>query len=105
MATLPPVRRGTGRGHDRVRPTPSSSPVHTSSQARSVRFHTPEKLLQQYIVWHEAEGHSRKTETDYQKSLRPFFAYLKSEHQLEDLGALELEHLRSWLVWLRNTPS
>jgi site-specific recombinase XerD len=60
--------------------------------------------MEHYLIWHEAEGHSRKTEPVYRKTLRPFFAYLKEEQQVEDLGDLTLEHLRAWLVWLRNTP-
>jgi integrase/recombinase XerD len=62
-------------------------------------------VLRHYILWHEAEGHSRKTEIDYEHTLRPFFRYLATEHGVTDLNALELEHLRAWLVWLRNTPS
>jgi site-specific recombinase XerD len=61
-------------------------------------------VLGQYLLWHEAEGHSRKTELVYQKTLRPFFAYLASEHYQKDLAALTLTELRAWLVWLRNTP-
>jgi site-specific recombinase XerD len=67
----------------------------------------PERMLGQYLLWHEAEGHSRKTELVYQQTLRPFFTYLASEHHLTDLtdlAALTLNELRAWLVWLRNTP-
>jgi site-specific recombinase XerD len=62
-------------------------------------------VLRAYTLWHEAEGHSRKTEHVYAHTLRPFFRYLATEHGVTDLADLELEHLRAWLVWLRNTPS
>jgi site-specific recombinase XerD len=61
-------------------------------------------VLRRYLLWHEAEGHSRKTESNYQKVLRLFFSYLRDEHQLTDLNELEVEHVRAWLVYLRNTP-
>jgi hypothetical protein len=64
----------------------------------------PEHALGQYLLWHEDEGHSRKTELVYQKTLRPFLAYLRQEHGMNDLAALTLGELRAWLVWLRNTP-
>jgi site-specific recombinase XerD len=65
----------------------------------------PERVLRRYLLWHEAEGHSRKTESNYRKVLGLFFAYLKSEHQVEDLNHVEVEHVRAWLVYLRNVPT
>jgi len=88
----------------------SRSPMTRSSRgarakkASAQRLCDPQRALEHYLIWHEAEGHSRKTELVYHKTLRPFFAYLKDEQQIEDLGDLTLEHLRAWLVWLRNTP-
>src|SRR5262249_30699062 len=76
----------------------------TSYKGSTQRLCDPQRALEHYLIWHEAEGHSRKTELVYHKTLRPFFAYLKDEQQVEDLGDLTLEHLRAWLVWLRNTP-
>jgi site-specific recombinase XerD len=65
----------------------------------------PQQVLHHYILWHEAEGHSRKTEKDYTKTLLPFFRYLRSEHEIDDLCQLQVNHIRAWLVWLGNTPS
>jgi site-specific recombinase XerD len=64
----------------------------------------PDQVLRRYLLCHEAEGHSRKTESNYRKVLSLFFTYLRDEHQLEDLSELEVEHVRAWLVYLRNTP-
>ena len=95
----------------RATPAPTSrSPMTRSSRgarakkASTQRLCDPQRAMEHYLIWHEAEGHSRKTELVYRKTLRPFFAYLKDEQQIEDLGDLTLEHLRAWLVWLRNTP-
>jgi site-specific recombinase XerD len=57
------------------------------------------------LLWHEAEGHSRKTERNYRVVLGLFFAYLQKEHHIEDLNELEVEHVRAWLIYLRNTPT
>jgi site-specific recombinase XerD len=46
----------------------------------------------------------RKTEDVYEKTLRPFFVFLKNEYQIEDLTQLQVDQIRVWLVWLRNTP-
>jgi integrase/recombinase XerD len=62
-------------------------------------------VLQRYLTWHDSEGHSRRTESCYDRTLRPFFTYLKTEHELTDLAQLQIDHLRAWLVWLRNTPA
>ena len=62
-------------------------------------------MLRRYLLWHEAEGHSRKTERNYRVVLGLFFDYLKSEHHLDDLNDLEVEHVRAWLVYLRNVPT
>ncbi len=90
---MPPVKRGT----------PPPSRERESSQP--TRIQDPHLVLKKYILWHESEGHSRKTEAVYELTLRPFFKYLKEEHQVEDLNQIDLDHLRAWLVWLRNTPS
>lgn len=102
---MPPVRRGTSADplmHTLAR---SANTRRTPTARALAHIQDPEQVLARYLTWHEAEGHSRKTEEDYQKTLRPFFAYLMNEHGLTDLGALELDHLRAWLVWLRNTPT
>jgi len=87
--------------HSRTRSTPAD---RRDAAAPSKLLAEPERVLAQYLMWHEAEEHSRKTELDYQKTLRPFFTYLKHEHGLTDLETLTLNELRAWLVWLRNTP-
>src|SRR5262245_782684 len=103
---MPPVRRGTPSEPPVPTPPAKGTRAHTARARRAqTNVQDPEQVLRRYLTWHEAEGHSRKTEEDYQKTLRPFFAYLKAEHDLADLGALEIEHLRAWLVWLRNTPT
>lgn len=98
MSQSTPVRRGRATANDELRLTPT-----TRSQPTR-RAQTLTQVLQQYVLWHESEGHSRKTESVYKKTLAPFFAYLKSDHQIEDVNDIQLEHLRAWLVWLRNTP-
>jgi site-specific recombinase XerD len=65
----------------------------------------PESILQRYLNWHNAEGHSGQTESSYQKALRLLFKYLKTEYELDDLTRITVDHLRARLVWLRNTPS
>lgn len=97
---MPAVRRGSKQ----MEPSTPSSPS-TAPRSPVRRIQEPEKVLRSYILWHESEGHSRKTETVYTRTLRPFFDYLRTEHQLTDLSELELDHIRAWLVWLRNTPS
>src|SRR5258708_8828018 len=95
-----PVQRGAH---------PISSNTSTVGQrvgsSRPQRVQDPERVLRAYTLWHEAEGHSRKTEHVYAHTLRPFFRYLATEHNVTDLADLELEHLRAWLAWLRHTPS
>jgi site-specific recombinase XerD len=94
---MPPVRRGGPSGQ---------SPQKDKKATKAAAFkQDPEAVLHRYITWHEAEGHSRKTEQDYTTTLRPFFTYLKNEHGIEDLCELQVDHIRAWLVWLRNTPS
>ncbi|MBA3824252.1 MAG: tyrosine-type recombinase/integrase [Ktedonobacterales bacterium] len=66
---------------------------------------TLESVLHRYVNWHEAEGHSRKTEQDAKTNLRPFFRYLKTEFDITHVEQVEVDNIRSWLVWLRNTPS
>jgi site-specific recombinase XerD len=102
---MPPVRRGTSADPLTLTLAQSANTRRTHAARAQAHIQDPEQVLARYLTWHEAEGHSRKTEEDYQKTLRPFFAYLKNEHGLTDLGALELDHLRAWLVWLRNTPT
>jgi site-specific recombinase XerD len=82
-------------------------PSHTQERTttKKVALQDPQKVLKRYILWHESEGHSRKTESVYEKTLTPFFHYLESEHQINDLTQVGIEHIRAWLVWLRNTPS
>ena len=91
--------------HGIRRGIPASDPTPPRRKQAQTHIQEPEAVLKKYLNWHEAEGHSRKTETVYTRTLRPFFAYLKTEHQLEDLSLLDIDHLRAWLVWLRNTPT
>jgi len=87
------------------RPPMTRSARHTrTKKASAQRLCDLQRAMEHYLIWHEAEGHSRKTELVYRKTLRPFFACLNDEQQIDDLGNLTLEHLRAWLVWLRNTP-
>jgi site-specific recombinase XerD len=106
-----PVLRGTART-----PIDATPDGQRGGQTRSPRgaleaahppqrVQDPERVLRAYTLWHEAEGHSRKTEHVYAHTLHPFFRYLATEHSVTDLADLELEHLRAWLVWLRNTLS
>ena len=76
----------------------------TKKQQKNTIIIDPQDILQKYLTWHDAEGHSRKTQLDYKKTLRPFYAYLKNEHGIVDLSLLSIDTLRAWLVWLRNTP-
>jgi site-specific recombinase XerD len=76
-----------------------------TSRSRASIVQDPERVLRRYLLWHEAEGHSRKTERNYRVVLGLFFSYLQSEHHLEDLNELEVEHVRAWLAFLRNTPT
>ncbi len=92
---MPLVRRGY--------PNPQPTPI--KSRKSPIRIQDPEHVLQSYVTWHEAEGHSHATETCYQRTLRPLFSYLKTEHEITDLNQVGTEHLRAWLVWLRNTPT
>jgi site-specific recombinase XerD len=82
----------------------NSSRTQVPNATKTRHKQDPEQVLRRYTLWHDAEGHSRKTEDVYQKTLRPFFAFLKTEHDLDDLAQVEVDHVRSWLVWLRNTP-
>ncbi len=75
------------------------------TQPQASRKLDPEHILKQYLNWHEAEGYSRKTQADYRKNMHALFGYLKTEQDIDDLSQLRVDHLRSWLVWLRNTPS
>jgi site-specific recombinase XerD len=93
--TMPPVKRGT----------PSQQTPHERQSSQPTRIQDPLVVLKKYVLWHESEGHSRKTEAVYELTLKPFFKYLREEHQVEDLTQIDLNHLRAWLVWLRNTPS
>jgi site-specific recombinase XerD len=102
--SMPSVQRGVS--HTSTLPpvdSRSSTPSSRSTSNHHNHIQEPARVLRQYLLWHESEGHSRKTQSVYKRTLEPFFAYLKSEHQLEDLCELQLEHLRAWLVWLRNT--
>jgi site-specific recombinase XerD len=84
----------------------SQTPRQTrTSHHRAPLIQEPAKVLRRYLLWHEAEGHSRKTERNYRIVLGLFFTYLTSEQQIEDLNVLEVEHVRAWLVYLRNTPT
>jgi len=83
----------------------SATPRRPSRGAPARRVQEPERVLRRYLLWHEAEGHARKTESNYAKLLRLFFAYLRDEHQVEDQDAVEVEHVRAWLVHLRTTPA
>src|SRR5689334_6547194 len=85
--------------------SPSSRTTRTTRRPSARIVQDPDRELKRYLLWHEAEGHSRKTELNYRKVLRLFFNYLKSEHQIEDLNEVEVEHVRAWLVYLRNTPT
>lgn len=76
-----------------------------AKHARARIIQEPERVLRRYLLWHKAEGHSRKTERNYRVVLGLYFAYLHSDHQIDDLNALEVEHVRAWLVYLRNTPT
>lgn len=96
---MPPVTRGS-----RSRTTTQDQASHTR-QTRAPIIQDPERVLRRYLLWHEAEGHSRKTERNYRVVLGLFFDYLRSEHHLEDLNDLEVEHVRAWLVYLRNMPT
>jgi site-specific recombinase XerD len=105
---MPPrsPRTAHAQGSRGSQPIPAEPASSLQAGRRTIlpRVQDPEQVLRHYTLWHEAEGHSRKTEIVYQHTLRPFFHYLASEHQLTDLAQLELDHLRAWLVWLRNTP-
>ena len=91
-----PIRRGK----------PATSVAATiKGKKPTVTLLEPENALQKYLTWHEAEGHSRETQRDYQRCLHPFFSYLKTEQEISDLASVNLSHLRAWLVWLRNTPA
>jgi site-specific recombinase XerD len=83
---------------------------HSSKRGQTSRLQAPiildsEHILRRYLLWHEAEGHSRKTERNYRVVLGLFFAYLRNEHHIEDLNELEVEYVRAWLIYLRNTPT
>ncbi len=101
MASRTPVSPASRAPHSTTSGT-KSRPIRRAP-ARIVQ--EPDRVLKRYLLWHEAEGHSRKTELNYRKVLRLFFNYLKSEHQIEDLNEVEVEHVRTWLVYLRNTPT
>jgi site-specific recombinase XerD len=92
---MPPTKRGKA----------TSPKENITAQQAKIIVQDPLNVLKRYILWHESEGHSRKTESVYEKTLTPFFAYLKSEYQIDDLIQVGIEHIRAWLVWLRNTPS
>jgi integrase len=77
----------------------------TASDARARSVQEPERVLRRYLLWHEAEGHSRKTERNYRVVPGLFLAFLHGKHQIDDLNALEVEHVRAWLVHLRNAPT
>lgn len=97
MASRPPLSPVT-RG--------SRSPEkQRTSRSRMYDIQDPERTLRRYLLWHEAEGHSRKTERNYTIVLGLFFTYLRSEHQIDDLNDVEVEHVRTWLAYLRNTPT
>src|SRR5579875_7943 len=98
MVHSSPVRRG------RIAEATDEQSIPATRPQPVRRAQPPAQVMQQYILWHESEGHSRKTESVYQKTLSPFFAYLKGDHQIADVNDIHLEHLRAWLVWLRNTP-
>lgn len=89
-----PVKRGS-----------SAAKKRQASRPRAPIIQDPERVLRRYLLWHEAEGHSRKTERNYRVVLGLFYAYLRGEHNIEDLSAVEVEHVRAWLVYLRNTPT
>src|SRR5690242_9140835 len=91
---MPPIRRGKSVTPSTPKPTKATTQIQEPIQA-----------LKRYILWHESEGHSRKTESVYDTSLRAFFRYLQDELEVADLNQVYLEHIRAWLVWLRNTPS
>jgi site-specific recombinase XerD len=92
---MPGIRRGV--------PAPNQTTTHKKSG--QVIVQDPASVLKRYSIWHEAENHSRSTESCYERTLMPFFTYLKDEQDITDLTKVELDHLRAWLVWLRNTPS
>jgi hypothetical protein len=50
--------------------------LHATRCIAAPRVQDPEQVLRHYLLWHEAEGHSRKTEIVYAHTLRPFFHYL-----------------------------
>lgn len=93
---MPPIRRG--------KPATAATEKKRGQKAQLTILDL-ESVLQRYLTWHDSEGHSRRTESCYGGTLRPFFAYLKTEHELTDLAQLQIDHLRAWLVWLRNTPA
>ncbi len=96
---VPPVTRGL-----RSR-TPKQDQASHPRGTRAPIIQDPDRVLRRYLLWHEAEGHSRKTERNYRVVLGLCFDYLKSEHHLDDLNDLEVEHVRAWLVYLRNVPT
>jgi integrase/recombinase XerD len=81
-----------------TRPTKATS-------ARSRRLRTLAKLVEEYVIVHQAEGHSAKTLEWHRTALGLLVRFLDVEEGVTDPHDFDTGHLRRWVVWLASPAS
>ena len=64
-----------------------------------------EDAIREFIEVRELDNCSPKTLRTYKQRLRYFSTWLQSAHSIVDVEALQLEHLRGWMAYLKKTPT
>ncbi|MGI9057451.1 MAG: tyrosine-type recombinase/integrase [Ktedonobacteraceae bacterium] len=61
--------------------------------------------VREFIEVRELDNCTPKTLRTYEQRLRYFSTWLQSAHGIVDVEALQLEHLRGWMAYLKKTPT
>ena len=81
-----------------TRPTKATS-------ARSRRLRTIANPVEEYLIVHQAEGHSPKTLEWHRTALGLLVRFLEAEEGVTDPHDFDTGHLRRWVVWLASPES
>ena len=91
--------------------TASTTPAATATRptkatsARSRRLRTLAKLVEEYLIVHQAEGHSPKTLEWHRTALGLLIRFLEAEEGVTDPHDFDTSHLRRWVVLLASPES
>src|SRR5947209_4955336 len=64
-----------------------------------------EQAIREFLEVRELDNCTSKTLRTYQQRLRYFSTWLQSAYGVVDVEALQLEHLRGWMAYLKKTPT